>query len=186
MAKNSTTIYLGKTAEKTHVYAEISVEDSDGRTMTFTDHTTGPAPERVSLSFVTSRSYKDDPRDIADRYIESWGQIPAEDRIISEPATEHVALIERAWAEAHLNNMNAACDHMTDEMLSPSDEELDAYADANPERGRYGRTSLWQSWALDTVVCPESDYRWGRSWLARKADPELLASLRAIIADNEK
>ena len=175
------TIYLGKTAEKTHVYAEISVEDSDGRTLTFTDHTTGPAPDLVSLSFVTSRSYKDDPRDIADRYIESWGQTPAKDRVIAEPATEHVALIERAWAEYHLNDMNAACDHMTEEMLSPSDEELDAYAAANPERARYGRTSLWQNWALDTVSCPETGYRWGRSWLARSVPDDVITQVRNII-----
>lgn len=186
MAKNSTTIYLGKTAEKSHVYADISVEDSDGRTMTFTDHTTGPAPERVSLSFVTSRSYRDDPRDINDRYVESWGQVSAEDRVIADPATEHVALIERAWETQHLNDMNAACEHMTEEILTPSEEQLEAYAAGNPREARYGRQSLLQGWRLKNAVCPETGYKWGQSWLARKPDPEIVAELRKIIADNEK
>ena len=75
---------------------------------------------------------------------------------------------------------------MTEELLTPSDEQLEAYAEANSRDARYVATSLLQGWRLENTVCPETGYKWGHSWLARKPDPEIVAELRKIIADNEK
>src|SRR5690606_31843917 len=92
----------------------------------------------------------------------------------------------------HLNTMNAACDHMTAEMLTPSDEVLDAYIEAKrAERGEwrekysaafYGRADALQKWRLDHVVCPETGYRWGRAWLAKEIPSPVLDAVKLAVS----
>lgn len=173
------TVYLGESERGTHVYADVRVEPGEpGKVVTFMDHSTGPAPERVSICF-TELKRKGNPRTAPDSWHLGGGQIPPEDRRIAKTATPHLELIERAWATQHLNDMHAECDHMTPEMLEPTPEQIAAYAAENPRTPSY---SLIQYWRLDTVVCPESGYRYGRSWLASTPDPEIVAALKAMSA----
>lgn len=190
MATEKTTIYLGETGDKRHVYADVALEGSDGRAVTFTDHTTGPAPERVSISFTVATVKRRDPSTIPDSKIESCGQVPPEDRMVAYPAGDHASVIAQAWEDEHLNDMNAACDHMTAEMLTPSAEELEkfiaSYSEQHPYAKFYGHTHKVQYWRMDNVVCPEIGYRWGGAWLARRPKAETVVALREIIHNNEQ
>jgi hypothetical protein len=154
--RNERKIGLGWTAENRRVIAYVAVEDGSG-VSTFTDHTEGASPARVSVSFEV----------VADHF----GQIPAEDRVIvrhhSNDASEETrAFIEELWTAHHLNDMNAACEHMTADMLARHEGES---------------ASDWQTRMLDTVTCPESGYRWGRSWLARSVPADVLTKARKLI-----
>lgn len=174
-----TTVYMGRSKQGTHIYADIEIRPGNpDRMVTFMDHSTGAEPDEVSICF-TELKVKDNPRTTPDRNCLGGGQIPAADRVIVKPISEHVALIEKAWESDHLNNLNAACDHMTPEMLNPTAEQLAEYAKANPHVASY---SLVQYWRLDRVVCPETGYKYGHSWLARTPDPEIVAGLSQIVA----
>lgn len=175
---NRATIYLGETAEAYHVYAEIEITTGDDKNTTFTDHTTGPTPDRLSICF-TLTTRRGNPATMADRSILSSGQVPHEWRVITKPATEHLELIEQAWAEHHLNDLNAACDHMTEEDLNPTAERLAEYSKANPRVAAY---NLKQYYLLDTVTCAETGFKYGHAWLTKRLPADLLAKIRAVIA----
>lgn len=188
------TIALGFTKDDTLIYAEWEVTPPTDKVTTFTDHTVGPTPARVAISFVEIRTKTPRlrPTDHADRYWEGAGQISPEDRMIVRPLIprEQITAIETAWATSHLNDMNAACDHMTEDMLTPADDVLDEYIRTEIEkRGEwrekyspafYGRTDAIQKWRLDNVVCPETGYKYGHAWLTKAVDPAILESLASI------
>jgi len=74
--------------------------------------------------------------------------------------------------------------HMTPELLNPADDVLDAFilAAAQPGGRRlYGRVDALQSWRLDNVTCPETGYRYGRSWLAESIPDHALAVLARLV-----
>lgn len=155
-------IGLGWNADGGRVVAHISVEPQTGVTQ-YTDHHEGADPDRVSVSF-----------DVVGPGSE-WhgGQVPAEDRVIvrrhdndADEATE--TFINELWATHHLNDMNAACDHMTPEMLARHEGES---------------THDWQTRMLDTVTCPETGYRWGRAWLAKAVPADVLDKARQLISN---
>ena len=160
--RNERKIGLGWTEDGERVVAHVAVEDATGNTQ-FTDHSEGASPVRVAVSFeVVGGKYRS----------ESWGQIPADERVIvrshandADEATR--AFIDELWSTQHLNDMNAACDHMTPDMLARHEGES---------------TSGWQSRMLDTVVCPESGYKWGHAWLARAVPADVLSKARSIVA----
>ena len=158
-------VYMGKTSNAEHVYAEIEIRPADDtRQVTFTDHSTGPRPETVSISFSVTNRKPRDPRNIPDSYYITAGQVPADERVIAEPAIPASAIvaINQSWKNDHLNELNAACDHMTPEMLAPLPGE--------PMHGKGG----WQYRMLDTMVCPVTGYKWGSAWLTRTVDTTML------------
>ena len=162
MNRNERKIGLGWTAEGARVVAHVAVEDGSG-VSTFTDHTEGVSPDRVSVSFEVVGGT---PR------LEMWGQVPAEDRVIArrhqnDASEETRALIEELWSAHHLNDMQAACDHMTADMTARHEGES---------------VRDWQTRMLDTVVCPETGYKWGHAWLARTVPADVLAEARKLIA----
>lgn len=188
-------IGLGWTAEGYRVVALVALEPPENdRVQQYTDHVERAKPERVSVSFevVDMRRGHSDNRG-------SWisgGQTPAEDRVIvrrheNDATEEERAFIEQVWVDHHLSDMNAACDHMTPEMLEPADDVLEAYVIAYREkRGEwrekyspafYGRQNQVQKWRLDNVVCPETGYRWGHAWLAKTVPDDVLAKVRTLI-----
>lgn len=156
MERTERKIGLGWTAEDARVIAHVSIESGEGESV-FSDHTTGQHPDRVAVSFEVVR--------------ESWGQIPADERVIvrshANDADEITrAFIEALWSEHHLNDMHAECDHMTPDMLARHEGES---------------VSDWQTRMLDTVVCPVSGYKWGRAWLARSVPADVLAQVRTLV-----
>jgi hypothetical protein len=155
MTEQSKRFYLGLNQERRRVYADVRIEDEGTRIVEFVDHTEAPCPANVAISFEIPAA-------------EMYGQISADERVIVEP-TRHTRLIERAWETQHLNTMNAACMHMTDEMLARREGES---------------AHDWQTRMLDTVACPVTGYRWGRAWLARTADLDILNQLRAALAED--
>lgn len=177
------TIYLGATAQREHVYAELRITPGNSeRMVTFTDHSQAPQPERVSISFAVLSHKHRDPRTAPDAYWLSSGQVQPEDRVIATPAIPlgHLRWIQNAWATEHMNDMHAECDHMTPEMLEPTPEQLAEYAQAHPHTPSY---SLAQYWKLDNVACPVTGYRWGSAWLARTPDRAMRHALRLLIAE---
>jgi hypothetical protein len=110
------------------------------------------------------------------------GQTDQYDRMITDEDSAipvpTLRAIESAWITSHLNDLNAECDHMTDSMLNPDVETYNAYLANAPESAtRYGQAL--QSYRLDRVVCPETGYRYGHAWLARKVAPEIITALRS-------
>ncbi|MDF2915932.1 MAG: hypothetical protein K0S70_149, partial [Microbacterium sp.] len=139
-------IGLGWTADRFRVVATLTLETPEpGAVATFTDHTTGPAPERISVSWEALK-YRGTSREEG-----SAGQVPSEDRVIARRAVagqngynysdadaETAAFIDAVWRDWHLNDMNAACDHMTPDALNPDAETLAAYrAEKTAERGEW-------------------------------------------------
>ena len=163
-------VYVGRNSEGHWVWVQIAIHPGEDRTVTYTDHTEGPAPERISISGTVLSSPRH-PCEAADRYWVSAGQIRDElDDIqnLGDLSRLEVAALARIWDSSHLNDMQAACDHMTPEMLAQREGE--------PIHGEGG----WQYRMLDTVVCPVNGYRYGRAWLAKRADPADLEILRTI------
>ena len=163
--RNERKIGLGWTEDGARVVAHVATERGPG-TVTFTDHTEGEKPDRVSVSFEVIGKGRPGQR------FESFGQVPAADRVIirshANDADESTReFIENLWSAHHLNDMQAACDHMTPDMRARHEGES---------------TSEWQTRMLDTVVCPVSGYRWGHAWLARKVPADVLTTARAVVA----
>jgi hypothetical protein len=179
------TVFLGRTEHKELVFADIRIEPGGGKTVTFVDHSTGPAPDDVAIMFVHVEDVPSARGKAPDRIAERWwigaGQTPADKRVLVGDVSDHVRAVEEAWQHDHLNLLNAACEHMTEEMLSASDEELEAYA-TTQNREFFTRDSMVQSWRLDNVVCPVTGYKYGHAWLARTPDPDRVARLRAAAA----
>jgi hypothetical protein len=172
--------FLGKTIEGHRVWAHVEIREPEHlERTTFTDHSQGPRPVELGISWTVLASPRH-PELAADRYLRGAGQTSPEDRVIPK-APNAARVVEDMWAEFHLNTLNAACDHMTPEMLNPGSEVIDAYIEANPERGRYGRSNALSSWRIDNVVCPETGYRWGSAWLARTIPADRLDALRAAL-----
>lgn len=162
------TVYLGRSTADQHVYARVAIERRSRDEVEYTDHTYGPAPICVSVTFSLIRlnAPKVPLSQIADGYWEGGGQVDEmARRIITDNA--NVRIVERAWREYHLNHLNAACDHMTPEMLARGDDES---------------TGAWSHRMLDTVVCPETGYKWGQKWLAKRVPDEFIAELTAAVA----
>lgn len=158
--RNERKIGLGWTAEGGRVVAHVRVEEGKGISQ-YMDHTQAADPDRVSVSF-----------EVVGGGHESFGQIGSEDRVIArrhanDASPELAAFIDELWSVHHLNDMHAECDHMTPDMLARHEGES---------------TSDWQTRMLDTVVCPESGYKWGRAWLARTVPAETLAKARTLVA----
>lgn len=162
--RNERKIGLGWTEDGERVVAHVAVEDGSG-TSKFTDHTEGPNPARVSVSFEVIGKGRPGQR------FESFGQVPSAERVIvrrheNDASAETAAFIDELWNTHHLNDMQAACDHMTPEMLARHEGES---------------TSDWQTRMLDTVTCPETGYKWGHAWLARKVPADVLTKARKLI-----
>ena len=187
-----TTVYLGSTADKLHVWAEIELRSgSDLRTDRDPNQmhqTTSHEQVRegdlmnASVTFTTATRKAQTTQmlnsDGFDRFIVSGGQIPSDERVIAERSADlsanDLALIERMWAEDHLNTMNAACDHTDRE---PTAEEL-----AAPDFPvQYGRPDV-TGWKLANLACPVTGYRWGSAWLVKCLPAERVTEYRALIS----
>lgn len=172
--------YLGRTIAGYRVWAHVEIREPEQHARaTFTDHHQGPRPIDLGISWTVLNSPRH-PTLADDRFFLSGGQTPPEDRVI--PAAPYAArIVEQMWLEFHLNTLNAACDHMTPEMLNPGSEVIDAFIYADPSRGQWGRDNALQRWRLNNVVCPETGYRWGTAWLARTIPADRLDALRAAL-----
>lgn len=180
MTRTERHIGLGWTADGLRVVATVTLETPKpgASPITFTDHVIAPVPERVSVSFEALK-YRNTRREEG-----SAGQVPAEDRVIArrhenDASPELAAFIEELWTAHHLNDMNAACDHMTPEMLNPDAETLAAYVAENPRASRYGQEL--QTYRMEVVTCPETGYRYGHSWLARAVPADVIERVRTLI-----
>lgn len=190
MRDNEWTHFLGWTAEGEAVYAHVRVErTSEGRTVTFTDHTQtdGPIP-RLEIMWTVARIGRTAPqyatgggRSMSEPYFDGrftgGGQVPPENRVVTKPALDPdtIAFIEQAWGEHHLNDMQAACDHMRPGV----DYEEPAAEDLPPSI--YGEQQARQHWRLDNVVCAAgSGYRYGHDWLAHRIPDDTWARLTDI------
>lgn len=166
LSMSAGTVFIGRTADRERVWAEIRLEAPAGRPVEFTDHTTGPQPVVLSICWtIASPGKSEDMTEIQEHRFLSFGQTPAHERRITKRAPSMSAAelhtIESAWELWHLNDMNAGCDHMAGVTVP---EGVNA-----------------QTWKLDNLVCPVTGYRYGRAWLARTVPSETVAALVAII-----
>jgi hypothetical protein len=161
------TIGLGWTAEGYRVTANIRLEPANPeRTVTFTDHTEGPRPADLGISFTVQ-----DMRLRSNGYYHG-GQVSPEDRVIArrhgnDASPETAAFIDQAWSDHHLNVMHAECDHMAAEELERADGES---------------ATDWQHRMLHEATCPVTGYQWGHAWLARAIPADVLEKLERLIA----
>ena len=172
------TLRLGVTDDGARVECTIGVYAQLGE-HTFVDHTKRPAAHRLTITWAVLGGF--------DRR-EEFGQVPSADRIIARlnrGITQGlVDTLDRLWSEHHLNDMQAACEHMTVEMLNPDADDLQAWANeeqATTHRRFYGLTDTLSAWRIDHVVCPVTGYRYGRSWLAREVPADDLALASTIL-----
>lgn len=154
---------MGWTEEGLRVIAEVTLTSpSNPGEVEYTDHVFRLPPMRVSVVWEITRGRGS---------FDSFGQIPASERVIarrhkSDATEETAAFIERLWADHHLNDTHAECDHMTPEMLSKHADETG---------------TEWQTRMLSTVRCPETGYKWGHAWLARSVPEDVLERVATLI-----
>lgn len=172
--------YLGPTARKTLVFADLYIWDPapDAEPVETVTHAIVPRPPQIGISFT---HYRNVPTahgrvaaDIADRW---WEQSGSEIPRLAAWVDPHVRAVLDAVQDSG-NLLHAACVHMTPELLTPADDVLDAWMTDHPNRHDYGRQGGLQRWRLANVTCPETGYRWGRKWLATVPDADRLAALR--------
>jgi hypothetical protein len=187
-------VFLGRTREGEKIYADVRIDEPKEGECEYTDHTVAPRSITVGIMFtVIDKHAPDRPLELVpDGYWRSSGQVPPEDRVIVG-ASASTRIIERVWKDWHLNDVNAACDHMTPAILNPSDEVLDEYIRVKTEeRGEwrekyspafYGRADALQKWRLDNAVCPETGYRWGHKWLAKRIPDYVVEQLRLALRE---
>lgn len=186
-------IGLGYTAEGLRVVAILGLYPAEpGKTITLTDHREAPDVDGVAIGFDLFDPSKS--RNTSAYWVSS-GQVPPEDRVV---VRRHVTdatgpdreFIEQVWLDYHLNDVQAACVHMTEAALTPSDEVFAEYkARKVEERGTlqayspafYGDGDALQKWRLDNVVCPVTGYRWGRAWLAEVVPEPVLTRYRELV-----
>ena len=195
-----TSVYLGRTSRNELVFAGVRIEPvSDTKMVTFIDHSTGLRPEEIAISFTLIQPYADERNNLGkgdsdypdNRWLGS-GQVPAGERRLAVLADPAVRIVERAWEQHHLNLTKAACVHMSESSLTPSEDELSAYMEAKvAERGEwrekyspafYGRSDALQKWRLNNVVCATTGYKYGHAWLAEKVDADEVEELRDAVS----
>lgn len=139
--------YIGRNRDGLKVYVEIEISKQRAGA-TGTDHkpVSGPT-ERLSISGETRRG----------RRVESCGQITLGpiDTTDSKWSTQDVATLRQIWADWHLNDMNAACDHIT--VVKGGDY------DANRHK-----------------TCPKTGYKYGSAWLYRAIPNHILRETRRL------
>lgn len=169
------TIYLGMTAEHEFVWAELRFRRKPGSQLTIEHEEVSNIPT-IGISFVIAGpKFRGNPYDFAadpelmnhprfDAVTHAWGQVGAEDRIITDRSSmldgEEIAFLEQAWERWHLNDLRAGCAHM------PAYADIVVPEDYEGERYDYSPQSRKQGWAIKNVVCSAgTGYRWGTSWL---------------------
>lgn len=186
LAETRWSFYLGQTADKEHVWGELALKFTptfEDRDVTMTDHTVRKASTlaRITTSYVVADkraaiASRVDARHPAPGALDGhWhrsGQVSPEDRVIvgqKRPELAQLFADADAW---HLNDLHAACDHMTPEMLTP------------PEGipTQFGRPDVMR-WRLDNVTCPITGYRYGRSGLAKAAPAELVEAIAGTLIE---
>lgn len=154
--------YLGRTADGEAVFGELEIEKGNGRIVEFTDHSRGPSPDRLSVTFTGMRKGLAKPwthstDTIPDRFWswtgmfsgEEWSRVT--DTSHSELAEDDIAFLYSLAERWHLNTMHAECIHQ--------------------EKGA----------GLDSPDCPETGYRYGHKWLAERIPEDILARAIALI-----
>lgn len=166
-------IYLGRTADRSRVFADVELRTRHarpGQSFTTTAHESVTSYVEFAAMFEVIA--------FSEREAYRGGQVPTDERVIVDrdgspltPANRRY--IERAWETSHLNGMNAGCDHMREgiDYAPPAASDL-------PER--YGQPDL-QGWKLKNLVCAESGYRWGSAWLVKALDDDLAANMRHLL-----
>ena len=76
-----------------------------------------------------------------------------------------VRSLRTIWERWHLNGMNAACAHMTDDVLV---YEPDGYGG--------------QRISCSGTVCPETGYTYGKAWLVEPLPDEVITEVRRLLA----
>lgn len=139
--------YIGRDRDGLKVYVEINLT-KQRLGMTGTDHqpVSGPT-ERLSITGEIRKG----------RRVESCGQITLGPIDTTDSAwnAQDVATLRQIWADWHLNDMNAACDHMT--VRKGGDY------DANKHQ-----------------VCAESGYKYGSAWLYRPIPSHILKEVKRL------
>lgn len=170
-------IGLGYTAEGYRVVAEISLRDADPeRATTSTTHEAIPMPAELGIIWEVVETR----RPVNGYY--AGGQVGPEDRVITrrhenDATPETAELINALWERWHLNTMHGECAHM------PAFDDIVVPDDYTPERPTYGENDRKQRYALAHIVCPESGYRWGHSWLAESMPADVLAQVESLIVN---
>ena len=76
-----------------------------------------------------------------------------------------VRSLRTIWERWHLNGMNAACAHMTDDVLV---YEPDGYGG--------------QRISCSGTVCPETGYTYGKAWLVEPLPDDVITEVRRLLA----
>lgn len=172
----STPIFIGRTAEREPVYVEIEIEHQAGE-YTLTDHSTVDGIDRISITWIVTNPGSH-VGNLNDNVWSSAGQVPPENRTIEDESRSQLShndreLVEQAWLDWHLNDMQAGCDHM------PTHAEIELLAVAADYPQRYGRPDT-AGYALDNITCPETGYRYGHAWLSKVPPADIVAKLHQI------
>ena len=160
-------VFLGRTADRSRVFADIRLEHYTGKDRETVDHSHTADYWRLGISFYL----------YAPRFRESYaaGQVSPEERVIVDGKGADVTpadrrLIEQAWLDWHLNDMHAECMHMT---------ELDPPAGAEVPTGWAGPDV--SGWRIKNLICPKTGYGYGSAWLVAPLPDDVLANMQRVI-----
>lgn len=138
-------LFVGTTADnlRVHIAVRFTVQSSATDSET-TEHRHVNSPVQASITHSTYKGKKN-----IDRNLESVGDDLTDLAHITRPAQgftlDEVRELYRLGTEWHLNDVNAACDHMDIPEGKAASELLDM-----------------------GIVCPETGYKYGTAWLVRE------------------
>jgi hypothetical protein len=171
------TAYLGRDAYRDRVFVEVNLETLTPRAgMQTTAHEPVTEPViRLSISGWTLRY-----RSRTNRW-SSGGQIVNSLVGMEEFAPgwteDDVTSLRRIWRQYHLNDMQAACDHMDKRKARKAFDSVPAFV--WDEKTRTTSRPKDSDIPAD-MVCPETGYRYGSAWLFKAIPAEVMTELRRL------
>jgi hypothetical protein len=154
-------IFVGRTAEGTRVYLDMSLERvaKEGKTSVTHEPVTDEFFRFSASGHTVLKGRRDDNWDGGGQMLDTLLEV-------ADPANgwtlQELKEIHRLWKNWHLNDMQAGCQHVPDPLWEDSP---------------YGKRPDLKN----TPSCPETGYRWGSAWLVRLIPATVIVRMQELI-----
>lgn len=182
--------YVGRTEDGEKFYVSIELRTKDGQTWETTEHGSVDSFTELSISGVTIRKGGSFQRDGdwrgCGQNVDDLRSVLYGGKLDGPLDNADVLFLLDAWDRWHLNGMIAGCAHMK---AAPTGTRgfgftIGALDSPDPVKrwdGSMSEPTLSHYTVNRALVCPETGYLYGRSWLVEEIPTETLNRLRTIM-----